>query len=126
MNVSDAIKEAYRSDTVHKNLIIRIPSLNMTIRNEKIWSESMSLKENLISGNNFEFVGCVASQFSVIVNGISDNIQGKFIEVSIKTDETEEIPLFMDMLKVWKDRQIEHSKRLLPMMRCAKKEEKAF
>jgi hypothetical protein len=94
MNVSDAVKKAYREDTIHKNLIIRIPSLNMVISNDRIWSESMSLKESLMTGNNFEFVGCVASQFSVIINGIPDKVVGKYIEVAIKTDDTEEIPLF--------------------------------
>ncbi len=94
MNVSDVVKKAYRNDSVHKDLIIRIPSLNMVIGNDRIWSESMSLKESLMTGNNFEFVGCIASQFSVIINGIPDNVVGKYVEVAIKTDDTEEIPLF--------------------------------
>lgn len=94
MNVSDATKRAYKSDTAHKNLTISIPSLNKTIGNSQIWSESMVLKENIMSGSNFEFVGCVSSQFSVTVSGISDNIVGKYIEVSISTDDTDAIPLF--------------------------------
>lgn len=94
MDVSIDVKKAYKDDTVHKTLKIVIPSLDIEITNNKIWSESLSLKENLMQGNNFDFVGCISSQFSIIVNGISDKVQGKFIEVYIKTDNTDYLPLF--------------------------------
>lgn len=94
MEVTEEIKNDYKNDSVHKTLKIYFPSLDMSITNDKIWSESLLLKENLMQGDDFDFVGCIASQFSVTVNGISDNVKGEFIEVTMKTDDTEEIPLF--------------------------------
>lgn len=96
MNVSDATKNEYRSSSVHKNLTIKFPELGLTIDNTKIYQESMKLKESILEKNNIEFVGCIASSFSVQIQGLKEDVKGKKIEASITTDGSndEPIPLF--------------------------------
>ena len=77
MNVSDATKNEYRSSSVHKNLTIKFPELGLTIDNTKIYQESMKLKESILEKNNIEFVGCIASSFSVQIQGLKEDVKGK-------------------------------------------------
>ena len=96
MNISDATKNEYRNSSVHKNLTVKFPELGITIQNDRIYQESMKLKESILEKNNIEFVGCIASSFSVQIQSLKEDIKGKKIEVSITTDNTvdEPIPLF--------------------------------
>ncbi len=94
MNVSKATKEAYQATSIHKNLNIYFPELDYTVSHVNIYSESMKLKESILEKNSMEFVGCIASMFKIKVHGVKENLKGKSVEVSISTDDTEEIPLF--------------------------------
>lgn len=93
MVVSDETKLAYQKST-HKKLNIFFPDLSLDIAPSQIYKQSMDLEETLIDGSEIEFVGCISSQFSVQVSGITQDIKGQRIEVSITADDTEEIPLF--------------------------------
>lgn len=94
MKVSDATKLAYKETSVHKNLRIYFPSLNLTIPHSQIYAESMTLKESIFDGSSIEFVGCISSEFSIQIYGVDLDLEGQQIEVGISTDDTEEIPLF--------------------------------
>ena len=96
MQVSDTVKQQYHSDSIHKSLVIEFPEMGLTLSNSAIYEESMQLKESLLENNSIEFVGCIASMFSIQVHGLYDNIKGKKIVVFIHTDDTEEepVPLF--------------------------------
>lgn len=94
MNVSDSTKLAYKETSIHKILTISFPDLGLTIPHSQIYGESMTLKESLLEKNSIEFVGCIASMFTIQVHGINDDLKGQKISVSIKTEGTEEIPLF--------------------------------
>lgn len=94
MVVSEEIKKAYKSDSVHKNVVLHFPNLGLTVPHAQIYAESLHLKESILEKNSIEFVGCISSMFSIQVYGVSDNLKGQKIEVSISTDDTEPIPLF--------------------------------
>ncbi len=94
MEVSEQVKNAYKSNSIHKSLIITFPEINLTIPHEQIYQESMKLKESIFEGNSIEFVGCIASSFEIQVHGIQDKLKGARINVAIKTDDTEPITLF--------------------------------
>lgn len=94
LNVTEQQKQAYNGNSIHKTLRLYFPNLGLTISNNKIYESSMKLKESLIQGNNIEFVGCIASMFSIQVYDVPQNLKGQKIEVYIKTDDTAEIPLF--------------------------------
>lgn len=93
MNVSDKVKNQYQSNSIHKILSLYFPEINLQINNADVHGESMKLKESILSGNSMEFVGCNASVFRIKVEGLSEDVKGKHIEVKIATDETEEEPV---------------------------------
>lgn len=95
LNVTTATKNKYRSDSTHKQIGITIyADSTISLTNEDIVSESMEIKENLCKDTSIEFVGCIASQFSVTVHNITEDIKGKRIAVTVKSGETETINLF--------------------------------
>lgn len=94
LNVTKKQKQAYNGNSIHKTLRLFFPEINLSITNDKIYESSMKLKESLLEGTNIEFVGCIASQFSIVVYDVPNNLKGLKLEVYIKTDDTAEIPLF--------------------------------
>ena len=59
--VNQATKDAYKSDASHKEVIVRIPSANITLHNEDILMDSLELKEAIESSDNLSFQGCIFS-----------------------------------------------------------------
>ncbi len=93
MNVTEETKKAYEHDVV-KHLDVYFPGLETSVDGSRIDEESMLLSEAVLDDGNVEFVGCIASRFEITVCGITQNIKGQRIDVSIKAGDTEEIPLF--------------------------------
>lgn len=94
MKVLEETKLAYQDTSSNKNLIIYFPKNDYTVDKSQIYQETMNLEESLIEGNNIEFVGCISSKFNIQVSGITHNLKNQKIQVFIKADNTEEIPLF--------------------------------
>lgn len=95
IKVSSETKNAYKSDASHKELVIRIPQADITLRNEDIVSESLELKEAIESSENLTFQGCISSSLSLeCFTLVDDTLEGMWIEADITADETETIPLF--------------------------------
>lgn len=94
MQVSSEIASAYKSTSIHKDLIVKFPELGVTVPHSKIYSESMTLKESIFDQDSMEFVGCISSMFTLQIHGENTELKGKRIEVGIKAGETEEIKLF--------------------------------
>lgn len=94
MNVTDATKEAYLDSSVKKELIITFPDLSLTVDMEHIIYESMTLKESIFESDSIEFVGCIASEFTVSLYGVTQDLKGQKIQVNIQAGDTEIIPLF--------------------------------
>lgn len=98
MEVSEATKVLYRSNSTHKTLHLKVDSINVPM--SKIHSESMMLKESILEKDSIEFVGCISSQFQITIQDIDAKLKGKPIEVSISTDDTKQdpIPLFIGII----------------------------
>ena len=95
IKVSSETKNAYKSDASHKELVIRIPQADITLRNEDIVSESLELKEAIESSENLTFQGCISSSLALeCFTLVDDTLEGMWIEADITADETETIPLF--------------------------------
>lgn len=94
LNVSDATKLAWSKDGSHKEYTVVFPELNLTIPNNKIVKDSMSLSESLCSGSNIEFIGCISSSLKIKIYNLNEKIKGKKIELYAQADNTEIIPLF--------------------------------
>lgn len=94
IRISDEEKALYKADNVHKELEIRIPDANITLHNEDILSESLSLTESIESENNLSFTGCIASIFKIETVDIVQDIEGMWIEVDITPDDGEPLSLF--------------------------------
>lgn len=99
IKVTDDTKNAYKSDSREKSLEIRIPSSNITLTNEDIVSQSISLNESIETSNNLSFQGCIASCLKFSCADIIEDLEGKYIEADVvaKDDQgqdTETIPLF--------------------------------
>jgi hypothetical protein len=99
-SVNAETKNAYKSDTSHKEIVIRIPGADLTLTNEDIVAESLELKESIESSGNLSFQGCNAASFKIeCFNLVDDTIEGKWIEADITADETQTIPLFRGYIK---------------------------
>lgn len=95
MNVSDAVKGQYKNNSIHKNLILRFPELDLQIMHKDIHQDSVRLKESVLDKESMEFVGCIASIYQVAIENLDADVKGKRIEAAICTDaEPELIPLF--------------------------------
>ena len=94
IQVSDETKELYLTGSVPKNITISIPNKNITITNEDIVSESMTLTETLNSSETIDFKGCIASVFKIKTVDIVQDILGEYMEVSITIQGGDTIPLF--------------------------------
>ena len=93
--VNDETKSAYKSDSSHKELEIRIPDANIVLTNEDIVTESLELKEAIENSGNLSFQGCIASSLKFeCFNLVDETLEGKWIECDITADETQTIPLF--------------------------------
>lgn len=94
-SVNDETKNAYKSDSSHKEIVVRIPSANITLTNEDIVTESLELKESIESSGNLSFQGCNAASFKIeCFKLVDDTLEGQWIECDITADETQTIPLF--------------------------------
>lgn len=93
MEVSDAVKTAYKSNSVTKYITLNFPDLNKTIPMSQIYYESMSLQEAVIDGADIEFVGCISSCFKIKVNNVSDELKNQKIIATIYTTGTEDEPI---------------------------------
>ena len=94
LNVSEATKQIYLHDSVHKSYRVLFPELGLTFYNESIVKESLSITESLNSGSSIEFVGCISSSLRIKLFDVQYDVKGKKIEVYVTAGETEEIPIF--------------------------------
>ena len=94
MNVTPEQQLAYKSDSIHKELVVSFPDLSLTIGNDQIYQESMRLKESILDANSIEFVGCIASVFEIQLYNVSAKLKGQKIHVSINANNTGAIPIF--------------------------------
>lgn len=94
MNVSNELKELYRSGNGRKKLNISISGSETTITNSNIVSESMSIKQSLNDDENIRLGSCNSSSFEITVAGITEDLIGKEIQPKLLVDsDTTELSL---------------------------------
>ena len=82
--VSEEVKNLFRHDRSHKNIIISFPNGERAdITNEDIVGESFSFTESICSRNKLKFGLCEASFVEFKVHGI-ENIEGATIDVTME------------------------------------------
>ncbi len=94
INISEAEKDLYRSDGVNKEVVITVPGMSITIDNEDLIKESVTLTERIESEKELSFKGCCASIFSFEVAHFNQDIRGQYIEATITADGGVTLPLF--------------------------------
>lgn len=95
IRVSDETKNAYKIDSSHKVIEIRIPSASLVLTNEDVIADSLELKESIESGDNLSFQGCISASFKFeCFNLVDETLEGEWIECDITADNTTTIPLF--------------------------------
>ena len=94
VEVSEQTKLAFRNNTGKKTLKVNFPDLDLTIADENIIRDSLSLHESILESDSIEFVGCISSVLELQFHGVQQRIKGERIEVSIQCGDTDVIPLF--------------------------------
>lgn len=96
MTVSQELKNEFHKTSTHQNLFISFPNIGLTIEHEAIYQESLRLVESILEQNSIEFVGCIASLFSVQILDFTHDLKDQHMTVSISTDNypNEPITLF--------------------------------
>ena len=94
MQVDESTKNKYRNGSGSKTLRLYFPDIDLTIPMESIVKESLSLTESLSESESIEFVGCISSQISVQVYGVSVELKNQAVEAYLANGNTPEIPIF--------------------------------
>lgn len=96
LNVSDATKQAYGTNSAtrtNKQLNISFPDINLTLTNDDIKSESLTITERLETLDYLSFQGCNATMLKCEVVDLAQNVSGQHVIVTV-TLNNETIPLF--------------------------------
>ena len=93
LSVTDATKQAYYNHS-KKHIVISFPNRNLTLNENHITNKSLKLTEAIETESELKFKGCNASKFKFKMEDIMQDLRGEYLEVTIKADDTETIPLF--------------------------------
>lgn len=89
LNIPEEVKELLYQDGIRKNFRIHFPNEELDdINNDRIISESVSIKESICSNSNLEYGLCEQSSIYFSVIGL-ENINGKEIECFLDIDVSE-------------------------------------
>ena len=87
LNFSDADKEKYITGQYLKEIKLYFPQLNLTVLNDEIYEESLSLEEAIFDGNSaLSIIGCISNRFSIEIRNKGVKLNKKDIQVSIRID----------------------------------------
>ena len=87
LQVDEELKRLYQADSTDKNLIIEFRRMGQPEPFLRLWesgyimSESMTIEESLSSSENLDFGSCEATQISLTLIDIEDNIKGSEMAV---------------------------------------------
>lgn len=84
---SDTDKAKYMTGQYLKEIKLTFPQLNLTILNDEIYSESLSLEEAIFDGNaELSIVGCISNRFGIEIRNQGVQLKNKKIQVDIRID----------------------------------------
>lgn len=93
--IQDSEKAKWQSGQYHKELKLEFPAINLTILNDEIYGESMTLQEGLFDGNGaLEISGCISSKFTVEIRHNSNISPYYYVIASIRVDNEPWMPIF--------------------------------
>lgn len=104
MNVSNETKQAFANTSNPRVLVVYFPNINLTVDMEHIVQESFSLKESVLESDSIEFVGCVSSEMSVQLYGVTQDLKNQLVQVSIKVItgyDQQEQPIYSDSVPLF-------------------------
>lgn len=87
LNFSDSDKAKYMTGQYKKEIKLYFPQLSLTVLNDEIYSESLSLEEAIFDGNGeLSIIGCISNRLSVEIRNQGIQLKNKTIQVSIRID----------------------------------------
>lgn len=87
LNYSDTDKEKYMTGQYLKEIKLYFPQLSLTVLNDEIYGESLSLEEAIFDGNDeLSFIGCISNRFSIEIRNQGVQLKNKEVRVSIRID----------------------------------------
>ena len=93
--ISETSKRNWIIGTQAKTLLVSFPDLNLTLTNDSIVSESLSLTEELEQKYNLTFTGCIASRLSLKVRALTQDVRGQKVVIIIQIGTDTPLPLFI-------------------------------
>lgn len=87
VNYTDSDKAKYMTGQYLKEIKLHFPEINLTVLNNEIYSESLSLEESIFDGNGeLNVTGCISNRFSIEIRNQGVQLKNKAIVVSIRID----------------------------------------
>ena len=87
LNFSDSDKAKYMTGQYKKEIKLYFPQLSLTVLNDEIYGESLSLQEAIFDGNaELSIIGCVSNRFGIEIRNQGAQLKGKEIQVSARID----------------------------------------
>lgn len=86
-NLPESEKSKYMSGQYAKEVRLSFPYLNITIENDAIYGETLTLEQSIFDGNGaLEISGCIASSFSIEIKnpGIQFELKDAFLHAYIR------------------------------------------
>ena len=84
---SDSDKAKYMSGQYKKEIKLYFPELSLTVLNDNIYAESMTLEESIFDGNGeLSIIGCISNRFGIEIRNQGAKLKNKVIQVSIRID----------------------------------------
>lgn len=107
LKISEAIKNKYRNDKmpyldkpINKSLYLYFPALNLTVTNDKINGDSMSLTESICEEEELTFGGCNAAEFCITLADIEEDLNGQIFVVTQTLDDNPNYKMPLGTYKV--------------------------
>lgn len=101
--IRHADSQLFWNDTVHKDWLIEIEEDNVTLTNEDILVDELTIQESLCSDQDITLGSCVASTFEVKVFNKGREFKGKTLRVSLVLDGHTNNPIPIGVYKVDED-----------------------
>ena len=87
VNYTDSDKAKFMTGQYLKEIKLYFPYKSLTILNDEIYAESLSLEESIFDGNGeLSIVGCISNRFSIEIRNQGVQLKNESIQVSIRID----------------------------------------
>lgn len=93
ITVTESQREAFLNGST-KSITIYFPDIPLTLTESSVVAESLELTQSIETEENLSFIGCVSSKLKFRCGGITQDLTGEKVEVSISAGNTTAIKLF--------------------------------